>query len=226
MSSSLKQTVPAPKNNNCYKVNALQAGMYFQSILVQQDDQAGYDIEQIVVSLNEKFIETKLQWALDLVLRKHAGLRCGFHINSSDISAVGDLYLAVEDGLSVPIESHSLLSNSPTEQEAEFRKFLEKDRNRKFDLEKPPLMRCTLIKDSTQTPIQLVWTMHHIIVDGRSMAIITDELFQLLYGREEADYVASFPATDSYLEYLYWLEQQDHKEGIEFFTDVLKGKST
>ena len=226
MNSSIMRTAPVPENRNCYKVNPLQAGMYFQSLLTQQDAQPGYDIEQIVVSLNEKFIESKLQWAIDLVLKKYAGLRCGFHIDSSDASTMGDLYLAVEDGLSVPLESHTLPATSPAEQEAEFRKFLEKDRKRIFDLSKPPLMRCTVVKDRNQTPVQLVWTVHHIVVDGRSMAIMTDELFQLLYGREEADYVASFPATDSYLEYLDWLEKQDHKEGIEFFAGVLEGKST
>jgi hypothetical protein len=53
--------------------------------------------------------------------------------------------------------------------------FLEEDRQQGFNLKKPPLIRLTLIQLSPQK-YYLIWTQHHIILDGWSSGLVIREL--------------------------------------------------
>src|SRR5699024_10011643 len=56
--------------------------------------------------------------------------------------------------------------------------FLAEDRAHPFDIKNPPLMRVTLIRLAPARHL-LVWTRHHLTVDGWSLGIILKDVLTL-----------------------------------------------
>jgi hypothetical protein len=76
----------------------------------------------------------------------------------------------------MPIEWLDFTNVPAADRDHAVREFLEDDRQRGFDLEKPPLSRVTVISLSDRS-WEMVWTHHHLILDGWSAARLMDELW-------------------------------------------------
>jgi amino acid adenylation domain-containing protein len=91
-------------------------------------------------------------------------------------------------------------------QEAEIRKVTIEEARFQFDLSKGPLFRTTLIRVNEDECIALI-TMHHIISDGWSIALIINE-FAKLYEAKIKNEPASLPElTVQYADYAVWQQQ-------------------
>src|SRR5205085_11533366 len=93
------------------------------------------------------------------------------------------------------------------------------DRRQGFDLTRPPLMRFTVIRRDDQTS-HFVWTHHHLLVDGWSIALLFNDLAQIYraYARNEEIMLAAPPA---YRDYISWLRQQDLAAAEQFWRNML-----
>ena len=68
---------------------------------------------------------------------------------------------------------------------------------------------------------KLIWSNHHILLDGWSRAIILNELFQIYSsGKNGKDYQLEEPSP--YSDYINWLRDQNQNEGIEYWKKYLK----
>ncbi|MCC5622887.1 non-ribosomal peptide synthetase, partial [Nostoc sp. CHAB 5715] len=103
------------------------------------------------------------------------------------------------------------------EQQARLEEFLESDRSLGFDLKQPPLMRFTLIQLS-QSQHTLIWTQHHLILDGWSSALVIQQVFQHYYHSP-----SRYPNPRPYGEYIAWLQQQDQAGAKTFWQKQLQG---
>src|SRR5581483_4240130 len=110
---------------------------------------------------------------------------------------------------------------SPADQEEKLREYLSKDLLKGFDLTRPPLMRLVLIQFTDET-YRLIWTWHHILMDGWSEGLLIKELFQsyrsYCRGRKPR-----LPRTRPFRDYIHWLQQQDITKAEEFWRRTLKG---
>ncbi|WDV34436.1 condensation domain-containing protein [Streptomyces sp. AD16] len=61
-------------------------------------------------------------------------------------------------------------------QDAFLREFLDEDRARGIDLATAPLMRVALIRLPGEGRVQLVWTFHHLLLDGWSTAAFLSDV--------------------------------------------------
>jgi amino acid adenylation domain-containing protein len=111
--------------------------------------------------------------------------------------------------------------------EAETKKYLEdfkrKDREKGFDLSSDLPIRAALFKTDSNT-YQLIWSFHHVVMDGWSSGILFKEFikeYQRLK-KGEASRLESEPVTP-YKEYIHWLEQQDREEGLRYWQEYLEG---
>ncbi|WP_240475780.1 non-ribosomal peptide synthetase [Herbaspirillum rhizosphaerae] len=87
--------------------------------------------------------------------------------------------------------------------------YCRQDRQRGFDLAKPPLMRFSLLQT---TPGQhFVWTYHHILIDGWSMPVLLSEVMAA-YGKQ----LTTAPAPD-FRVFLDWLGRQDAAAARDFW---------
>ncbi len=109
----------------------------------------------------------------------------------------------------------------PAEQESQLAAFLALDRERGFDLSRPPLTRLALIRHSAGT-YRFVWSYHHLLLDGWSLPLIFGEVMAtyraLCRGREP-----EIEATRPYRDYIAWLEQQDLAQAESYWRRTLAG---
>jgi hypothetical protein len=92
------------------------------------------------------------------------------------------------------------------------------ERAKGFDLDQPPLQRLTLVQVSEHS-YQLIWTYHHILIDGWSSSQLIGEVLSQYSGRPLADAVP-------YRGYINWLQQQDANASEGFWRQHLSARRT
>ncbi|MCC2597577.1 amino acid adenylation domain-containing protein [Pusillimonas sp. MFBS29] len=114
------------------------------------------------------------------VVNRHSALRSGFHWEIKDHP-----FQVVHRLAALPIVRHD--RTDAADWRGQLDALLAEDRNQGFDIRKPPLMRLTLIRLPADRHC-IIWTRHHLTVDGWSLGILLDEVFviykALLDGRD------------------------------------------
>ncbi|TWP47311.1 amino acid adenylation domain-containing protein [Lentzea tibetensis] len=137
-------------------VSPLQEGFYFHA---QFDEDDSYVVQE-VLTLGATVDVAEVRAAVQGLLDRHPLLRAGFR-QSDD----GRIVQVVPGAAELPW----------TEYDGELDAGLEAERAKGFDLARPPLIRAALIKLG-ETDRRLVLTLHHILVDGWSVALLQQEL--------------------------------------------------
>jgi amino acid adenylation domain-containing protein len=88
------------------------------------------------------------------------------------------------------------------------------DRELRFDIVRPPLVRATFVRHDAGADLLL--TLHHILVDGWSMPILARELAALYAGD-------TLPPAAPYRRYLEWLSRQDRATATAAWRESLAG---
>src|SRR5690606_8362791 len=94
-----------------------------------------------------------------------------------------------------------------------------RDKSRGFNLNKDVLMRISVLK-ATDNEYYLIWTFHHIIMDGWSRGVLVEE-FYTIYNSLQANQQLVLPQVQPYGVYVKWLEAQDLKKSYEFWKNYL-----
>jgi amino acid adenylation domain-containing protein/non-ribosomal peptide synthase protein (TIGR01720 family) len=103
----------------------------------------------------------------------------------------------------------------------ELRRLLDRDRAAGIDLGAAPLLRLTLARMS-DTEVQVVWTFHHLLLDGWSVFQVVTDVFAC--HRALADGRPPQPvARRPFGEYLRWLAGRDQREARVYWRWVLSG---
>jgi len=76
----------------------------------------------------------------------------------------------------VPLEQHDWRGVDPLEQDKRIKSFLVSDRASGFDFSQAPLMRLTVLRLADHS-YQIVWSKHHLILDGWSAPLVLEEVF-------------------------------------------------
>ena len=109
----------------------------------------------------------------------------------------------------------------PEELEGKIQAFLRDDRERGVELTRPPLMRLTLIQVGGRT-WRVVWSHHHLILDGWSLPLVLKEVLILYEGFLGEREIPLEPARP-YKDYIAWLARQDFSEVEPFWRAQLRG---
>ena len=103
--------------------------------------------------------------------------------------------------------------------DADFDTWLAADRARGFDWREPPLMRLTLIR-VTDDAWRVVWTRHHVLLDGWSTARLLAGVLRDYRDPEAVSPFASRPAL-RYRDFIAWLGTRDRDADERFWTERL-----
>ncbi|GAA3094453.1 hypothetical protein GCM10017687_01020 [Streptomyces echinatus] len=98
------------------------------------------------------------------------------------------------------------------------------DLRRGLDLGTAPLMRLTLVR-LPDARLQLLWTSHHLILDGWSLAQVLTEVFEE-YTALTTGATPRPPARRPFGDYVRWLAGQDGAAAKAHWRDVLTGFAT
>ncbi|MCP4220157.1 MAG: AMP-binding protein, partial [bacterium] len=96
----------------------------------------------------------------------------------------------------------------------------QKDKDQGFDLTRDLLIRIFLVKVGEEA-YDLLWSWHHIIMDGWSLEIIFRE-FMEIYRSLRHEEESQLPPPPPYSSYILWLEKQDKAEGLAYWEHYLE----
>ncbi|WP_344451135.1 amino acid adenylation domain-containing protein, partial [Actinocorallia aurantiaca] len=184
-------------------LSPLQQGFFFHA---KYDDRDVYTA-QLVLDMEGPLDAAALRAAAETLLRRHSNLRAAF--TDQDVSRPVQVVPRVVD---LPwIEADA------TEEEA--RELVLAEREHRFDLMEPPLLRFVLVRLGGDRH-KLIFTNHHILLDGWSTPVLATELFALYLagGTDEG-----MPRPTPYKNYLKWLAAQDRKAAEAAWQEALDG---
>ncbi|MFJ9752209.1 amino acid adenylation domain-containing protein [Streptomyces chartreusis] len=160
-------------------------------------------------------LERRLRAASAALLRRHPNLRACFRNrkNGEPVQVVPH-----EDEVRPPWAVHDLTGLPEEEREARARRIAREDRLRRIDPARPPLMRFALLRLGERR-CRLVWSVHHILVDGWSLPLAVRELTLLADERG----AAALPEPTAYRSFLNWLGTRDRAAARAAWAGLLDG---
>ncbi|MFD3471226.1 amino acid adenylation domain-containing protein [Streptomyces sp. NPDC058682] len=191
----------------------LQEGLFFQAQLEGERDV--YTV-QYVFTLEGEVDAAAMRAAGAAVLRRHANLRAEFRHTKSG-AAIQVIHREVE----LPWAEVDLSHLGEADRARELARLVAEDRFRQFDLSRPPLLRLTLVRLAPQS-YRLLFSNHHILLDGWSMPLLLTELFTIY---EEGGDDSSAGPVAPYRDYLDWLHRQDPEAAEAAWRTALEGVS-
>ena len=129
---------------------------------------------------------------------------------------------AVNRTVEVLVERHDWRELPEVDHEHRLDGLLEEERRRGFDLTAAPLMRLKLVQLSDES-YRFIWTHHHLLLDGWSIALLLKEVFEDYQALSEATDDERRPAGREYRDYIAWLRQQDTARAKSFWRSYLEG---
>ena len=172
------------------------------------------------VRLVGKLDRHALGLALDRLVQRHEALRTTFVVVDGEAL---QRIAAVED-------SHFLLRDHDLRQQADpergLRQIYEEEAHASFDLEAGPLIRGRLIRQR-EDQYALLITMHHIVSDGWSVAVLLNELSVLYraFARGESDPLPELAV--QYPDYAmwqrHWMQGEVLRQQAEYWKTTLAG---
>ena len=99
--------------------------------------------------------------------------------------------------------------------------FLSADCDRTLTLTQAPIMRLALIR-LTDSQYELVWTCHHLMLDGWSGALVLNQVFDT-YAQLQQGQALEVKRVTPYQAYIQWLKQQDKDAAEAFWQQTLAG---
>lgn len=194
-----------------YELSPLQKGILFHSLYAPE---AGLYFIQFSYTLRGKLNADFLERAWQQLIARHTVLRTSFYWEEIDKPLQ-----VVHQQVKVPLEQEDWRGIEPMEQAKRLKTFLKRDRARGFDFTKAPLMRVSVIRLGNQS-YQLVWSKHHLILDGWSGALVMGELFQLYQAFCQGQAVPLSKGIP-FKNYISWLRKQDLSEAELYWRRTL-----
>ncbi|MEL6332127.1 MAG: condensation domain-containing protein [Cyanobacteria bacterium J06554_1] len=194
-----------------YELSPLQKGILFHGLYAPE---AGLYFIQFSYGVRGNLNLDALDYAWQRVVARHTILRTSFYWEEIDKPLQ-----VVHRQVTVPIEHQDWRDIDAADQPQHYKDFLVRDRQRGFDFSKPPLMRMTVIRFSDQS-YQIVWSKHHLILDGWSGALVIGEFFKLYQAFCQGQTVPLLPSIP-FKDYITWLRKQDLSKAEEYWRRVL-----
>ncbi|WP_044043683.1 non-ribosomal peptide synthetase [Caballeronia insecticola] len=190
-----------------YPLSPMQQGILFHSLFAPE--QSTY-VNQLAATLIAPDVD-RLRAGFEAAVPRHDILRTGF---TPDEAAPMQI---VHRQARMPFEVFDWRGREDAL--AEFDTWLADDRARGFDLATPPLMRVMLIR-MTDDEWRLVWTRHHLLLDGWSTArMFADVLRDYIEPPRAQPFAAS--AKTRYRDFIAWLASRDAGADRTFWLERL-----
>jgi amino acid adenylation domain-containing protein len=195
-----------------YPLTPMQGGMLFHSLYGPESD---VYFGQAHWSIRGPLDVPAFHDAWQQVVRRHSILRTSF-----DWTGPAGPLQRVHHEAVVPLEHLDWRTLSPGEMDERFAQFLSADRTRGFNFTIPPLLRITAIRLG-EVEHRIVWSGHHLLVDGRSIHLIVREVMALYTARIESTSI-DLPTPVPYSDFVSWLDARDMVATEEFWRRSLR----
>lgn len=200
-----------------FGLSPLQRGILFNTLYAPE---SGVDVVQVVCKLHEHIQTDKFEQAWQSVFQRYSVLRTAFRWEG-----LPEFQQKVHPSVALPLKHQDWRTVLPESRKSHLENFLREDRRSGFDLSQPPLARLTL-NWLSEDLYYLIFTFHHIILDGRSLLILFKDAFSIydsLCQGQELD----LPIEETpYRDYVFWLQNRDAKTDEAFWQQWFKDFTT
>ncbi|KEO76266.1 hypothetical protein EL23_24305 [Paenibacillus polymyxa] len=197
-----------------YPLSPMQEGMLFHSIL---DAKSEAYFEQTVITFNEVLDVHLVQQSLQQLMNRYDIFRTIFMYKETE----RPLQIVLEERDALPVHFENISAFPAAEKREHFTAFLKAERQAGFDLEKDVPIRLALFEWDDESS-RLVWSVHHIIMDGWCMGTVAQEFFTM-YTSLRSGVPAQLDTVYPYSSFIQWLEQQGKEEATAYWQGYLNG---
>ncbi|RJF84163.1 amino acid adenylation domain-containing protein [Azospirillum cavernae] len=201
---------PLARVEDVYRLSPMQRGMLLHSL----GGEEGQYVSQTTLRCDGALDPDLLQQACQRVVDRHPSLRTAF----------------LADGLSAPCQIvlrrarfalrwESLLDADATERAEALDRIAREDRAA-IALDRPPLLRCSVLRTAARR-FQLVWTIHHLVMDGWSLPLLTADVLRHYAALRAGADGADAPPPVPYRDFIAWLDQRDGAADARFWQEEL-----
>ena len=189
-------------------LSPLQEGLFALSRLAE----GGVDLYsmQFVVDIDGPVDAELLRRSAEAMLDRHPNLRAAFW--DRDVPRPVQI---------VPVRAE-LPWTERVAMPTEFESIARSERRRPFDLSRGPALRVVLLTVPGETRRRMIFTAHHILVDGWSLAVFFTEMLALYRAGGSDD---ALPVPRPYRDYIVWLAEQDRAAAVARWNEYLRGVS-
>jgi amino acid adenylation domain-containing protein len=195
-----------------YFLSPMQEGMLFHYIM---DKESTVYFEQMTFSINGELYIELFKKAFAHLIDRHDILRTIF------------IYEKVERPVQVVLKKMNasiyyddISDFDENEKVKRINDFKIKNKTRGFDLSKDILIRFSIFKIAKQR-YEIIWSFHHIIMDGWSISILTQEILRLYHHLKKGGMLHLSPSPP-YKNYIRWIEKQDKQKALTYWKNYLQ----
>lgn len=196
---------------NICGMTPMQEAMMYRK-LVEEDSNAYF--EQIAFTIRGDLNIDYFRRAWNIIGSRHDILRTAFVFENT----AKPLQIVLKEG---DLEFNTFENQATCER---IEAYKESDKQRGFDLKSDPLMRFAIFKLSEREH-RIVWSFHHIIIDGWCNKILFDE-FERIYNALTRHESISLPPAPQFASYVKWLGEQTGEKAADYWKEYLRGYDT
>ncbi|MBF0318975.1 MAG: amino acid adenylation domain-containing protein [Nitrospirae bacterium] len=196
---------------NIYALTPLAAGMLYHYLY---DPSSSTYFQQMCFTISGRLDLRVLEDSWNELLKRHDALRTVF------------VYKGVPEPLQIVLKERRMnfkyvdLSLVNPE-ESGLERWKEEDRNSPFNLTKDTPMRVTVLRTG-QDLYEVIWSFHHILMDGWCVGIIQEEFFEI-YSALISGKAVTLPPAAPYGVYIKWLKKHDAAAAAQYWKERLAG---
>lgn len=194
-----------------YVLTPMQEGMLFHALLDQEQNS---HLVQMSISLQGELDVGLFADSLRVLVERYDVFRTLFLYEK-----LKQPLQVVLKGRPIPIEIHDLSACDDSEKHARYMQYKRADQAKTFHLAKDPLMRVAIFQMSPQD-YQVIWSFHHILMDGWCFSIIFDDLLAIYLSLQNKTPLSLEPV-QPYSRFIKWLEKQDKQAALRYWKDYL-----
>ncbi|MCP4153801.1 MAG: non-ribosomal peptide synthetase, partial [bacterium] len=198
-----------------YTLTPMQEGMLFHTLY--EKDASAY-FEQMSYRLHGKFAIDLAEKSIKQLVKRYDILRATYVYEGVD----RPLQIILKEGRFdfYHEDIDELEEGIGNAREQYIENYKEGDRKRPFHLGKDPLMRVAVIRTGAEEH-ELIWSHHHILMDGWCIGILSSEFFEL-YDSYLKNRIPRLHDAPLYRQYIRWLERQDKEVSRNYWKEYLE----
>ncbi|GIN71759.1 hypothetical protein J14TS2_22340 [Bacillus sp. J14TS2] len=207
-----------------YPLTPMQEGMLFHKMF---DEKSTSYVVQEVMSIKKQLDEQQVKKSLELLSIRHRILRTA--VVYKKVKKPQQIILS---NRKIEMETIDLSDLDPAARKEQEQEITQEDIKRGFDLEKNSLLRLKVIKNGP-SDYKIIWTFHHIILDGWCLSIISSDFMKYYLALQEGkrfDVLAEEVRQEAnrlpdFEDYIKWLRKQDVNKGFSYWQKLLENYS-
>jgi amino acid adenylation domain-containing protein/non-ribosomal peptide synthase protein (TIGR01720 family) len=203
-------------NDKYYDVLDIQKGLILKGL--EKTKEKNY-LTQVKIEWNQSLNHPLFNQSWEILINRYEGLRAYFKDLTTKLPK-----LFIAPSVKISIRSRDLTSKSRKEQRSYVSLYLDKDRQKPFNLSHPPLMRIFLIKLAPHRHT-IIWTHHHAILDASSFSLIIKELSEI-YQKLKTNEKIALPRTKPLKDIYTAISAVDQSKSFNYWKRLLKGMET